>query len=187
MGHRAQAYGVNRATILAVVLTIAPVAALGQEIPTWKVFVSRTGWSISYPSDWHIGSCKSCKEPKAPGVYVDFFPPDMRTVGGWVMVQPLADKPSDTSTDAWLSNISKTTNLNPHVKEEKLILHGQPALKVRYRTSEEKEVEEVYLVSGSNTFSVLFTDGETAGAPLEKMGNYPTYLKMLDSFRVKRR
>lgn len=73
------------------------------------------------------------------------------------MVEPLADKPSGTSVDAWLTDISKGSNLNPHVHEQKLTLNDLPALKVRYRTRDGEEMEAVYVASGSETFAVAIT------------------------------
>lgn len=61
----------------------------------WKTFASRGGWNIIYPADWRIGSCQTCNDPKAADVFVDFSPPPTRTTDGWVMVSPLARKPSD--------------------------------------------------------------------------------------------
>lgn len=103
------------------------------------------------------------------------------------MVEPLQSKPSATSVDAWLTEISIEANLNPHVTEQKLKLNGLPALKVRYRHPD-GDMEEVYVVSGSKTFSVGFSaDPGAPGTPLEKLRNYATYLKMSQSFRVKAR
>jgi hypothetical protein len=154
----------------------------------WKLFKSRGGWSISYPKQWEISSCRSCKDPTAPGVFVDFFPPGMRTDEGWVMVGPLQDKPSGMTTDDdWLGKISKTNNVNKQIAEEKVRLNRIPALKVRYRTENREEMESVYLAVGSRTFVVNFTSDLSAnrsGVPLESFPNYRCYLKMLDTLRV---
>jgi hypothetical protein len=153
--------------------------------PTWKVFSNRAGWSIDYPNDWTIGSCRSCKDPTAPNVFVDFFPPSDRD-SGWVIIEHLADKPSGMSVEAWFTDVKQTANLSPRLKEEKLIVHGLPALSVRYRNPKNRgeEMEVVYLVSGFQTFSIEF-DGEKPGLPLEKFGNYNTFLRMVKSFRGK--
>jgi len=177
---------VKSAITLAAVMTLLALSALGQTTPGWKVFVNRGGWSISYPADWRIDSCKNCKDPQEPGVYVDFFPPKERPPDGRVMVESLGDKPSDTSADAWLADVSKTANLNQHVHEQKLTLNGLPALKVHYCTDYGLEMEAVYVVSGSETFEIYF-GGDQSGLPLEKFGNYATYVKMLGTFRAKPR
>ena len=153
---------------------------------SWRTFSNRAGWSLSYPADWHVGSCKSCKDPTAPDVFVDFFPPEKRDSAGWVMVEHLASKPSDSSVDAWFAEISKTANLNTRLSEERITLDGSPALKVRYRTATRDEMEAVYVVVGLETFEICFA-GQTSGIPLEKLDNHATYLKMLGTFRVKRR
>jgi hypothetical protein len=155
------------------------------EGPAWKVFSNRAGWSISYPGDWTIGSCRSCKDPTAPEVFVDFFPPTDRE-SGWVMIEHLADKPSGMTVDTWFAEIKQTNNLNPRLKERSFILHDRPALSVRYRNSNNggEEMESVYVVSGSRTFAINFS-GEKPGLSLEQFGNYDTFLQMVKSFGVK--
>ena len=174
-------------TVLVFIALTGAICTLGQSAPPWKVFANRAGWSISYPADWHIASCRSCNDPKAADVFVDFFPPRKRTADGWVMVSRLANKPADTSVDAWLVQVSATANVNKRIHDEPLQVDGLPAIKVRYRQPE-GETEEVYVVSGSNTFSVSFSaDPGSAGTSLESLHNYATYVRMLQSFRVKAR
>jgi hypothetical protein len=155
------------------------------EGPAWKVFSNRAGWSIEYPGDWTIGSCKNCKDPTAPEVFVDFFPPT-GSESGWVMVEHLADKPSGMNLDAWFAEIKQTDDLNPRLKEQSFIVHDLPALSVRYRNPNNggEEMESVYVVSGSRTFAIEFS-GEKPGVSLEQFGNYNTFLQMVKSFRVK--
>ena len=126
------------------------------EHPTWKVFSNRAGWSIHYPCDRTIASCKSCKETTAPDVFVDFFPPKDRDTG-WVMVEHLADKPSGTGVDIGLAELKQTANLNPRLKEERFTTHDLPALRVLYRNPSNggEEMESVYVVSGSLTFAIF--------------------------------
>lgn len=151
-----------------------------------KLFSNRAGWSINYPSDWKIGSCKSCQDPTAPNVFVDFFPSSNRD-SGWVMVEPLADERSGTTVDAWFTKIKQTANLNPQLTEQRLTLNGLPALKVRYRNpiGGGHEMEEVYVVSDSRTFAITF-DGDSPGLPVDEFGNYHTFLQMVETFKVKR-
>ena len=112
----------------------------------------------------------------------------MKTADGWVMVSPLASKPSDTSVDAWLTDTSNGANLNTHVAEQSLTLNGLPALKVRYSTADGQAVEDVYVASGTRTFSMAFSpDQGTPVTPLEMLRNYAIYMKMLNSFRVEPR
>ena len=166
-----------------ILLVIPCLSAIGAD---WKTFASRGGWSISYPADWRIGSCQSCTDPTAEDVFVDFFPPSLKTADGWVMVSPLARRPSDISVDAWLAKVSREANLNPHVHEAESKVNGLSALRVRYR-SPQGEMEEIYVVSGSRTFSVSFSaDPGSPGTSLETLPNYPIYSKMFRSFRVKR-
>jgi hypothetical protein len=153
----------------------------------WKLFKSRGGWSISYPKQWRVSSCRSCKDPTAPGVFVDFFPPTMKTDEGWVMVEPLRDRPSRTAEDDWLSNISKTANVNAQISKEKMRVDRFPALKVRYRTKDGDEMESVYVAARSRTLVVDFNadqSGNRPGAPLETLPNYQSYRQMLDTLRI---
>lgn len=154
--------------------------------PTWKLFSNRSGWSINYPSNWTIASCKSCKDPTAPEVFVDFFPPKDRD-SGWVMIEPLADKPSGMSADKWLAQLKQTANLNTQLGEQRITLHGLPALCVRYRNPQNnggEETETVYVVSGSQSFAIEFS-GKKPGFPLGSFRNYDIFLKMVQSFTVK--
>jgi hypothetical protein len=157
------------------------------EGPAWKVFSNRAGWSIGYPGDWTIGSCRSCKDPSAPEVLVDFFPATDKE-SGWVMIEHLADKPSGMTVDTWFAEIKQTNNLNPRLKERSFMLHDLPALSVRYRNPNNggEETETVYVMSGSRTFAIGFS-GEKPGLALEQFGNYNTFLQMVKSFGIKPR
>jgi hypothetical protein len=169
-------------------MTVLTLSAAGQTYPKSKVFVSRGGWEISYPADWRIESCHACKDPREPGVYVDFFAPEPNQ--GWVMVEPLAEKPFDESTDSWLAKMAETANVNPHLHEERIKVNEQPSLKVRYRTSTGQQMEEVYVLSNRKTFKIEFSgDLSNQGTlePLETLRNYQTYLKMLRTFKVQHR
>jgi hypothetical protein len=44
------------------------------KVANWKIFSNRAGWRIRYPAEWNTGSCRSCPDPRAPGVFVDFLP-----------------------------------------------------------------------------------------------------------------
>lgn len=171
---------------LVVIVPLLTYALAYGETPRWKVFSNRAGWSIKYPGDWRIASCRFCEDPTAPHVFVDFFPP-VNTDSGWVMVEPLQDKPSGMALDGWFIEIKKTANLNPRLTEQRFILNDLPALKVRYRNLHEggDEMEAVYVVSGSRTFAIKFA-GDKPGLSLEKFGNYHTFLQMVGTFKVKR-
>lgn len=159
------------------------VSAMGGSDEHWKAFTSRSGWTIKYPIGWRIASCHSCSNPKAEGMFVDFFPPEKQEAGGWVMVSPLACKPANTPADPWLTEVAANANQNPHMSEKRLTLGGNPALTVRYRTSKGSFMDEVYIVSGSHTFSIEF-GGEKDGTPPENAQNYPVFRGMVESFRV---
>jgi hypothetical protein len=104
------------------------------------------------------------------------------------MVEQLADKSPAASVNEWLSQVATSANLNPHTGEQRFVLNHLPSLKVRYRTAGQNEMEQVYVVSGSKTFSVSFhEDDDPARVPLEQLANYPLYVKMLASFRAVQR
>jgi hypothetical protein len=153
---------------------------------TWKSFSNRAGWTINYPANWTVSSCKSCSDPSAPDVYVNFSHPKDGTFGE-VEVEPLTSKPAEVSVDAWLSKVKQSANQNPRLNEQTFTLDGLPALRVRYRNPFQKgyESESVYVVSPSRTFAIEF-GGVEMGRSAETSMNYSTYLEMVKSFRVKR-
>jgi len=142
---------------------------------------------MAYPADWRIGSCRSCSGPSAPDVYVDFFPPNKQGAGSSVIVQHLADQPSNVTLDGWFTEIKRTANQNPQVSEERVSLDGLAALKVRYRNPNNGGywMEAVYVIAHGQTFSIDFS-GEAGGPALAALENYAIYLDMVKSFKVKR-
>ena len=173
--------------LLIICLLLVPALSLGQ-YQSWRLFSNRAGWSIRYPADWTIASCRSCPDPKAPEVFVNFFPPS-KSASGSVMVEHLADKPSGMRLDDWFGDLQQKSNLNPRLSEERFTLNDLPALKVRYRNSSGGgfETESVYVVSEAQTFVIEY-GGERPGVSLaESPGNYLTYQQMVKSFRIRRR
>jgi hypothetical protein len=104
---------------------------------------------------------------------------------GFVIVSPLENKPLAISLDAWFAKVESSENQNPETARLSFILNGLPALKVRYINTNMggAEIEEVYVVSGSRTFSIEFS-GDHAGR-LETLRNFPVYTKMVESFKVR--
>jgi hypothetical protein len=98
------------------------------------------------------------------------------------MVSPLASKPTNSRVDDWLTEIAADANRNPHMNEQRLYVGGDPALRVGYH-SKDCEMEEVYVVSGSKTFSIQFS-GDASNTSLKRLANYSVFNKMVDSFRV---
>jgi hypothetical protein len=154
------------------------------QVTGWRPFASRSGWYIRYPTSWTTGSCNSCPDTRAPRVYVDFLPPEASTNDGSVMVSPLADRPFDISLDAWFAQVETSANLNPEKSRLRFMLNGMPALKVRYlNAARGTEMEEVYVVSGSRTFSIGFSSDRRG--PLENLPNFVIYKTMIESFKSK--
>src|SRR5215471_9464452 len=40
----------------------------------WKMFSSRGGWTLRYPTDWEVSSCNQCDDLTAPNIFVVFGP-----------------------------------------------------------------------------------------------------------------
>jgi hypothetical protein len=171
-------------SLLLVICGLLPIVLIAR--PKWKTFSNRAGWSIAYPADWSISSCRSCSDPTAPDVYVDFFPPNKQGAGSSVMVQHLADQPSNVTLDQWFAEIKRTANQNPQVSEERVSLDGRAALKVRYRNPNNGGywLEAVYVVAHGQTFSIDFS-GEAGVPALEPLENYKIYLDMVKSLKLK--
>lgn len=182
-GHRTRP-GSCLSLALLVLLVSVQVSQSNDQIK-WKTFSNRSGWSILYPATWKIDSCVNCPDPTAPKVFVDFFPPPDQDFG-WVMVEHLADKPSGMTVDNWFAQVKQTADLNPIAKEDRFSLNGLPALRVRYQQEKGWQIDEVYVVSGSQTFEVSFSGDKESQAQVEKLQNYPVYLKMMERFKVKR-
>jgi hypothetical protein len=172
-------------SLLLAIYGLLPIGLTAQ--PKWKTFSNRAGWSIAYPAAWSIGSCRSCSDPTAPDVYVNFFPPNNQGAGSSVMVQHLANQSSNMTLEQWFAEVKRTANQNPQVSEERIRLHGQEALKVRYRNANNGGywMEAVYVVAHGQTFSIDFS-GEDGGPALESLENYKLYLDMVKSFKLQR-
>jgi hypothetical protein len=138
----------------------------------WKAFVNKAGWSISYPPHWQIGSCHQCSDPTEAQVFVTFFEPSTKTL---VMIEPLAEKPSGQDADSWLKEVSRDTVLNPRISEDWIVLGHRRALKVVNGNLNSSSSENIYVMNGGRTFAIR-TSRDTP--------SYPTYLRMLSTFKV---
>ena len=103
------------------------------------------------------------------------------------MIQRLADKPSHERIDVWFADLKETADLNPIIKEQRLSLNNLPALRVRYRNPSNGglEIDTVYVVTGSRTFEISFGGDKPNQGQVEQLRNYPIYLQMLASFKIK--
>jgi hypothetical protein len=179
MSWRLNAAGIGRCLILAA-LTLALLAQAqpqihrGDDISRWKTFASRAGWSIRYPPDWRISSCRQCTDPTGPGVFVFFS-----TASGevHVMLDPLADKSAKRSTRQWLNQVQRATVLNPVLSKRWMFIDGVPALKVVNGTSDSDRTENIYLAHGAKTLAIRFSD--IGDAPMRSICQ-----QMLSTFRL---
>src|SRR5881394_2797720 len=112
------------------------------DVSKWKTFANRAGWSIKYPRDWRVSSCRQCPDPTDPDVFVNFFNPSTKEL---IMIEHLIDKPADQSVEQWLNHVKATTNFNPRVSEEWISLDGTRALKIINRNSDSSESENIYI------------------------------------------
>jgi hypothetical protein len=150
----------------------AAFSLLAQE--DWKSFSNRAGWSIRYPANLQISSCRSCDDLTDPRVFVFFSD---RAVKRWVRIEHLIDKPTQAVADEWLKDVSRTTVLVPAVSEEWITLGGERALRVR-NGSRESASENVYVVHEGKTFAIR------ASSP-DDLQFKNTWLGMLSSFRFR--
>jgi hypothetical protein len=148
-----------------------PSTAQTADTSRWKTFTNRAGWTIKHPTKWRVASCRSCSDPTDPGVFVTIQNPSTQDL---IMIEHLADKPSDQIAEQWLNNIKATTNLNPRVREEWVSLDETRALKVISRNPDSTESENIYVVHGSKTFAIR--------AELNTP-SYPLYQQMLSTFK----
>lgn len=155
--------------------------ARGQAPRSWKSFSNRAGWSMRYPADWTVGSCRACEDPSAPNVYVEFSPPGS-DAGAWVTVDHVEDRPADQTPEAWLRKLARTGAAV--VAERWLTLDSLPALEVRYRAQDSSEFVTTYVVAGTQTFSIELANARPGA--VERVPRWATYRRMLSSFRVRR-
>jgi len=141
------------------------------DVSRWKTFTNRAGWSIKYPRDWQVSSCRSCTDPTDPNVFVSLYNTTTKQV---IMIEPLIDKPADQSVEQWLNATQATTNVNPRVNEEWISLDGSRALKVINSNRDSTESENIYVVHGSKTFAIRAD---------RNVPSYQLYRQMLSTFR----
>ncbi len=169
------------AALLVLLLGGAVGTARGQAPTSWKSFSNRAGWSIRYPADWTIGSCRACEDPTAPEVYVEFSPPGS-VARAWVTVDHVEDRPANLTPEAWLRKLARTGAAV--VAERWLTVDSLPALEVRYLAQDSSEFETTYVVAGARTFSIGLANVRRGA--VERVPEWATYRRMLDSFRVRR-
>lgn len=186
-----QEYGSGRAAVLESIglrliclLVLSGVSLVGGETPPqqhgdvskWATFLNKSGWSIKYPTSMKIGSCRQCSDPTNPDVLVTFTD---SSVPGSLIIERLADKPTNETVDKWLSETSRDTVANSVVDEEWMYLDGMPTLKVRNRGPGLSESENLYVAYGSKTFAI-----RASGTQDKKF--YRLYLQMRSTFRFHR-
>jgi hypothetical protein len=166
--------------LIAVMAAIASASASNSE---WKIFSSGAGWRMNYPADWQVEICQNCRDLAIVNAFVNFFPAAQLEPDGSVIVETLPSKPTEVGVDEWLATMPTAGGHNPLRSETRITLNGSPALKVRYLDALGHDRESVYVVVGLETFRIEFS-AERSHMPLRYLMNYPTYLRMLDTFQV---
>lgn len=162
----------SKTCLLAVFLCAALHSGQGDS-SRWRTFSSHSGWTINYPKSWVIGSCRACPDPTIPGVFVALSDPQERN--SVVLIEQLAEKPPAISVEQWLRHVEGTANLSQRIEDQWTLLGGQRALRVTTRSLNGTTSETVYVVRGSQTFSVLASDIDNAVFDV-------TYRKMRSTF-----
>jgi len=171
------------ALTMTLAMTVMPAASqTTAQKPAFKTFTNRAGWSIQYPANWKVGSCHSCLDPAEGSVFVTFRNPDRPE--NFVMIEHLASKPAGETVEHWLEKMSQ--NPNPRMSQERLLIDGMPALKVRSRSSVGRAFETVFIIRNSDTFSIEIVD-DKAGERIQAMSIYPIYQHMLSTFKFTRK
>ena len=143
----------------------------------WRTFTSRSGWSVSYPTEWTDGSCNSCSDPGAPGMFVGFYPPENKSSNDdMVMIEPLAGRRANETVDQWLADIKTSANQNPIIGQGWISVNGVRALSVRYRYADSHLYDTVYIMNGSEMF-------EIEGPAISHAAMTEIYKTMVASFR----
>lgn len=169
--------------VVAIVVIACHIASAQHDGVVWKTFENRRGWSISYPSDWRISSCRACPDPTDPDVFADFTSPSWETV----MVLPIfKPKPASESVDSWFWDLGKNgPGPAPDFKRilyERWTLNGMPALHVRYRDLDQMEWDTNYVLTACGTFMIGLS-GIKPGK-IQSSTNYHRYLEMLHSLSI---
>jgi hypothetical protein len=128
-------------------------AVEGEDTFQWATFTSRGGWSIRYPPNLHVSSCRQCEDATDPDVIVALSRSSGEVV---VMIEPLADKRLARNTRQWLSEVAHETVLSPVASEQWIFIDGALALTVTNGASASDKTENIYIVHGVKSFAIHF-------------------------------
>jgi hypothetical protein len=132
----------------------------GEDTFQWTTFTSRGGWSVRYPPNLHVSSCRQCEDATDPDVMVAFSRSSGEVL---VMIEPLADKRPARNTRQWLSEVAHETVLSPVVSEQWTFIDGALALTVTNGASASDKTDNIYIVHGVKTFAIHFPHIADAG------------------------
>jgi hypothetical protein len=137
----------------------APVGE-GGDASKWATFANRGGWSIRYPPDLRVSSCRQCEDPTDPNVPVAFSRSSGEVVA---MIEPLADKRAGQNTRQWLAEVEHDTVLIPVLSEQWTFIDGAPALVATNGASSSEQTENIYIARGLKTLAIRFPHTQEVG------------------------
>jgi hypothetical protein len=142
------------------------------DVSGWKTFEDSAGWTIKYPPDWQVSSCRKCSGPIDRYQFVTFHDPSISEL---IVIESLGDKPADQSIENWVNDVKRKMVLTPQLNQEWIVLHGLRVLKVRNRNPDSSESENVYIINNSKTFLIRASD-------IRNRRFYRVYQQILSTF-----
>lgn len=167
---------------------IIPVASLTPTTTpsaSWKMYTNtKYGYSINYPSEYRIGSCRVCFDLSTAD-FITLDPPQKDGYGG-IMISHLRDRKSGESLEEYLEDISGV-DANPVVQGSKnrFKLNGYEAL-VTVTKNYGYENKNVFVTNGGSVIHFRFsgvTSPSNKGISLADYKNLDIFNKILSTFR----
>ena len=125
------------------------------DVSGWKTFAESDDWTIKYPHDWRVSTCRHCFGSTEPYAFVTFHDSSASEL---IVIERLVDRPAGQTVDHWLNEVEEKTVSSPRVREDWMSLHGIRALKVRNRNADSGESENIYILNGVKTFLLRASD-----------------------------
>jgi hypothetical protein len=141
------------------------------DLSKWKKFASRSGWTIRYPSNWRIRSCKGCLDPTERGVFVDIYDPSRNEI---IFIESFLRRPLNETNDDWLVDLSHKSVLNPRVGEAWVDFNGMRALSVINANTDSTESQNIYVTNGVVAVAIRIN---------RAMTSKPVYQRVLSTFK----
>lgn len=156
------------------------------QIPTswkWYTNITKSSYSISYPPEYRLGSCRACDDLTTAEL-ITFTPPEPAGYGT-VKIEVLRKKEKSESTDQFLEDISRV-DMNPVVSgsKERIQLNGFETL-TTMTSNYGYETKNIFiLIYGTQGLHISFSgigSPENRGIALKDLKNYSVYELMVSS------